>query len=188
MPPPLIPLDADAAARGDRDGVADWLREHHQPPVRTHAGSPARNCRATAIGAGRRSLDARRFQLGVVAVFAALAVLPAAIGVYGMMAYSVAQRRVELGVRLALGAAPRSVLMLVLGRAVRLGVGGLVLAVPLAWLAGSALRSFLYGVTPLDPAAFTVTVLVMFSVAVGAAALPAIRASRLDPGSAFRHE
>lgn len=134
------------------------------------------------------SLDARRFQLSVVAVFASLAVLLAAIGVYGVMAYSVAQRRVELGVRLALGAAPRSVLMLVLGRAVRLGVGGVALAVPLAWLAGSALRSFLYGVTPLDPQAFAVTALVMFSVAVGAAALPAIRASRLDPGVALRHE
>jgi ABC-type antimicrobial peptide transport system permease subunit len=134
------------------------------------------------------SLDARRFQLLVVSVFAGLAVLLAAIGVYGVMAYSVAQRRVELGVRLALGAAPARVLLLVIGRAVRLGIGGVVLAVPVAWLAGAALRSFLYGVTPLDPQVFAATALVMFSVAICAAAIPAIRASRLDPGTALRHE
>jgi predicted permease len=134
------------------------------------------------------SLDTRRFQLMVVAVFAGLAVLLAAIGVYGVMAYSVAQRRVEIGVRLALGAAPRRVLLLVMGRAIRLGLGGVVLALPIGWLTGAALRSFLYGVTPLDPQVFVTTALVMFSVAVGAAAVPAIRASRVDPGAALRHE
>ena len=134
------------------------------------------------------SLDARRFQLMVVVVFAGLAVLLAAIGVYGVMAYSVAQRRVEIGVRLALGAAPRRVLLLVIGRAVRLGLGGVALALPMGWLTGAALRSFLYGVTPLDPQVFVTTALVMFCVAVGAAAVPAIRASRLDPGAALRHE
>jgi putative ABC transport system permease protein len=134
------------------------------------------------------SLDARRFQLMVVAVFAGLAVLLAAIGVYGVMAYSVAQRRVEIGVRLALGAAPRAVLLLVIGRAIWLGLGGVVLALPMGWLTGAALRSFLFGVTPLDPQVFVATTLVMFCVAVGAAALPAIRASRLDPGATLRHE
>jgi putative ABC transport system permease protein len=134
------------------------------------------------------SLDARRFQLMVVGVFAGLAVLLAAIGVYGVMAYSVAQRRIELGVRLALGAAPVKVLLLVIGRAVRLGVAGVLLAVPVGWLTGAALHSFLYGVTPLDMQVFATTALVMFSVAVGAAAVPAIRASRLDPGAALRHE
>jgi len=134
------------------------------------------------------SLDARRFQLMVVAVFAGLAVLLAAIGVYGVMAYSVAQRRVEIGVRLALGAAPRMVLLLVIGRAIWLGLGGVVLALPMGWLTGAALRSFLYGVTPLDPQVFVTTALVMFFVAAGAAAVPAIRASRLDPGAALRHE
>ena len=135
------------------------------------------------------SLDTRRFQLMVVAVFAGLAVLLAAIGMYGVMAYSVAQRRVEIGVRLALGAAPRMVrAFLVIGRAIRLGLGGVVLALPMGWLTGAALRSFLFGVTPLDPQVFVTTALVMFSVAVGAAAVPAIRASRLDPGAALRHE
>jgi len=105
-----------------------------------------------------------------------------------VMAYSVAQRRVEIGVRLALGAAPRRVLLLVIGRAVRLGLGGVALALPMGWLTGAALRSFLYGVTPLDPQVFVTTALVMFCVAVGAAAVPAIRASRLDPGAALRHE
>jgi putative ABC transport system permease protein len=76
----------------------------------------------------------------------------------------------------------------VIGRAVRLGLGGVALALPMGWLTGAALRSFLYGVTPLDPQVFVTTALVMFCVAVGAAAVPAIRASRLDPGAALRHE
>ena len=134
------------------------------------------------------SLDARRFQVNVVAVFAALAVLLAGIGIYGVMAYSVAQRRAELGVRLALGANPNELLLLVIGRAIRLGVAGLVLAVPIGWLAGIAVRSFWYGVTPLDPRVFALTSVVTFLVAVAGAAVPALRASRLEPVAALRHE
>ena len=134
------------------------------------------------------SLDARRFQVNVVAVFAVLAVVLAGIGIYGLMAYSVAQRRAELGVRLALGANPNGLLLVVIGRAVRLGVGGLALAVPIGWLAGIAVRSFLYGVTPLDPRVFALTAVVTFLVAVAGAAIPALRASRLEPMAAIRHE
>ncbi|HUR35041.1 MAG TPA: ABC transporter permease [Vicinamibacterales bacterium] len=134
------------------------------------------------------SLDARRFQLSVVAVFAGLAVLLAGIGVYGVMSYSVVQRRAELGVRLALGAAPVGVLLLVIRRAAQLGLAGLVLALPLAWLGGSTLRSFLFGVTPFEPRVMILTAGVTFCVAVAAAAVPAFRASRLEPVTALRHE
>jgi putative ABC transport system permease protein len=134
------------------------------------------------------SLEARRFQLNVVALFALAALLLAAIGIYGVMAYSVIQRRPELGVRLALGASPRTLLSLVIGGAVRLGLAGLAVAIPVVWLAGSAVRSFLYGVTPLDPRAAALTAAVTFGVAVAAAAVPAFRASRLEPATALRHE
>jgi ABC-type lipoprotein release transport system permease subunit len=134
------------------------------------------------------SLYSRRFQLNVVAMFAALAVLLAGIGIYGLMAYSVAQRRGELGMRLALGAHPRSLVLLVIGRAVRLGLLGLALAMPVGWIAGRAVRSFLYGVTPLDPQVFALTAAVTFVVALAGAAIPALRASQLEPLAALRHE
>jgi ABC-type antimicrobial peptide transport system permease subunit len=134
------------------------------------------------------SLEPRRFQLAVIGLFAALAVLLAGIGVYGVMAYSVAQRRGELGVRLALGATPRTLLMLVMGRAFRLGLAGLAAAIPIGWLAGSGVRSFLYGVTPFDPQALALTALVTVLVALTAAAVPALRASRLEPIAALKHE
>ncbi len=134
------------------------------------------------------SLEARRFQLTVVALFAATALALAAIGVFGVMAYAVAQRRGELGVRLALGAHPRTLLLLVIRRAVWLGILGLGAAVPLAWLAGSSIRTLLYGVSPLDPAALAITAGVMLLTAVSASTIPAIRASRLQPAVALRHE
>lgn len=134
------------------------------------------------------SLEARRFQLNIVATFALLAVLLATIGVYGVMAYSVDRRRSELGVRLALGARPRTLVFEVMGRAFRLGLTGLVAAVPIGWFTGTALRSFLFGVSPFDPAALSATAAATLALTVGAAALPAIRASRLDPMRALRHE
>jgi putative ABC transport system permease protein len=134
------------------------------------------------------SLDARRFQLTLIGLFAALAVVLAGVGVYAVMAYSVAQRRGELGVRLALGASPRGLLTLVLGRAFRLGLAGLAVALPLGWLAGSGVRSFLYGVTPFDPGTLALTAAVTLLVACAAAAIPAVRASRLEPLVALRLE
>jgi ABC-type antimicrobial peptide transport system permease subunit len=104
------------------------------------------------------------------------------------MAYSVVQRRGELGVRLALGAPPRTLLLLVMRRALKLGVLGLVAAVPLAWLGGSAMRSVLYGVSPFNPEALGAAAAVMLFVALGAAVIPALRASRLEPLAALRHE
>jgi predicted permease len=135
-----------------------------------------------------QSVAPRRFQLQLVAVFALLTALLSGLGVFGVMAYSVAQRRGEIGIRLALGIPPREILLRVLRDALQITAVGLAIAAPLAWLAGRFLRSFLYGVTPYDPLALTSAVAIIVVTALAAAAAPGFRASRVNPMVALRHE
>jgi putative ABC transport system permease protein len=129
-----------------------------------------------------------RFRMVLVVLFATAATLIATGGIYGLMAYAVTQRRREIGVRMALGAARRDVVRLVLTRALRVVVAGLL--VGLAGAAGVArvLQTFLFGVTPTDPVAFTVVTVVLLAVGLMAAWLPARRAARIDPWAALRAE
>ena len=129
-----------------------------------------------------------RFRTVLVALFAMAATLIATCGIYGLMAYAVTQRRREIGVRMALGAEPRDVLRLVLARALRIVVAGLI--VGLAGAAGvtHVLQTFLFGVTPTDPIAFTIVTLLLLAVGLMAAWLPARRATRIDPCAALRAE
>jgi predicted permease len=129
-----------------------------------------------------------RFRMVLLALFALAATLIATCGIYGLMAYAVSQRRREIGVRMALGADRRDVLRLVLTRALRIVVGGL--AVGLAGAAGvtRVLQTFLFGVTPTDPIAFTIVTLLLMAVGLMAAWLPARRATRIDPCAALRAE
>jgi len=135
-----------------------------------------------------QSVAPRRFQLQLVGVFALLTALLSGLGVFGVMAYSVAQRRGEIGIRLALGIPPRDILVRVLRDAMRITAVGLMIAAPLAWVAGRFLRSFLYGVTPYDPLALAVAVAIIVATALTAAAAPGLRASRVDPLVALRSE
>jgi ABC-type antimicrobial peptide transport system permease subunit len=114
--------------------------------------------------------------------------LIATCGLYGLMAYVVTQRRREIGVRMALGATRRDVLRLVLARALRIVVAGLI--VGLAGAAGvtRVLQTFLFGVTPTDPLVFTIVTLLLLAVGLMAAWLPARRATRIDPWAALRAE
>jgi predicted permease len=136
----------------------------------------------------RDSVAESRFQMLLLAVFASLAVLLAAVGIYGVMSYLVAQRRHEIGVRLALGAVPLDVLRMVLRRGLLLGVSGaaagLVGAVGLTRL----LKSRLYGVSPVDPATFGAVTVLLLLVAVAACWIPARRAATVDPVVALRAE
>jgi putative ABC transport system permease protein len=129
-----------------------------------------------------------RFRAVLVGTFGSLALLLAMVGVFGVLAYSVQQRTRELGVRIALGATPASVIGLVLsgvGRVVALGtVMGLLIAAGL----GQAISSFLFGVQPLDLTTFIVVASVLAITAALAMATPAIRAARVDPVVAFRDE
>ena len=124
----------------------------------------------------------------LVGLFAAAALLLAALGVYGVMAYAVAQRRREIGVRLALGAAPSGVQRLVLGRGVRLAIVGLAVGLVAALALARVIESLLFGVTPFDPATLVVVPLVLGAVALLASWVPARRAMRLDPVSALRED
>jgi predicted permease len=129
-----------------------------------------------------------RFRMVLLVLFAAAATLIATCGLYGLMAYAVTQRRREIGVRMALGATRRDVLRLVLARALRTVSAGVV--VGLAGAAGvtRVLQSFLFGVTPTDPIAFTIVTLLLMAVGLIAAWLPARRATRIDPCAALRAE
>jgi predicted permease len=134
------------------------------------------------------SVATPRFRTLLLGLFAAAGTLIATCGLYGLMAYAVAQRRREIGVRMALGASRRDVVGLVLGRALRIVAAGLV-----AGLAGAAgvtrvLRRFLFEVTPTDPIVYTAVALLLVVVGLLAAWLPARRATRIDPLAALRAE
>jgi predicted permease len=143
---------------------------------------------ATMDEAVAASVAQPRFRMWLLALFAVTATLIATCGIYGLMAYAVTQRRREIGVRMALGATRRDVLRLVLTRALRIVVAGLI--VGLAGAAGvtRVLQTFLFGVTPTDPIAFTIVTLLLMAVALMAAWLPARRATRIDPCAALRAE
>ena len=124
----------------------------------------------------------------LVGLFASAALLLAAIGVYGVMAYTVAQRQREIGVRLALGAAPSGIRRLVLGRGVRLAVAGLAIGLAAAVALGRVIRSLLFGVTPFDATTLVAVPIVLGAMALIASWIPARRAMRLDPVRAMREE
>jgi predicted permease len=129
-----------------------------------------------------------RFRTLLVVLFATAATLIATCGIYGLMAYAVAQRRREIGVRMALGADRGDVLRLVLTRALRIVVAGLVVGLAGAAALTRVLQTFLFGVTPTDPIAFTTVTLLLLAVGLMAAWLPARRATRIDPSTALRAE
>ena len=133
-----------------------------------------------------RSLAEERYRAQLAAGFAASALLLAAIGLYGILARTIRDQRREMGVRLALGAAPARVRRLVIAKALGLVAIGLVPGIPAALLAGRAIASFLYGVTPLSPAVLIVATAVVVVTATVAAAGPAIRAARIDPIETLR--
>jgi len=117
-----------------------------------------------------------------------LAILLATIGLYGIMAYSVARRRNEIGVRIALGAEQGRVVRMVLGEVGRVVIAGVVCGVGLSFAVTRLVKAFLYGVTPTDPTTLAASVLLLVTAGIAAAALPARRAARLDPVAALREE
>jgi ABC-type antimicrobial peptide transport system permease subunit len=120
--------------------------------------------------------------------FGLLALILACVGVYGLLAYGVARRTREIGIRMALGAQRRGVVALILGGAWRPLALGLAIGLPAAWAASRWIQSLLFGLNPTDPVAIVAPVLLLVVVAHVAAYLPARRASRVDPLVALRHE
>lgn len=134
------------------------------------------------------SLAERRLAVWLLGAFAELAILLAAVGIYGVLSYTVARRTREIGVRLALGADPAGVRRMILGETMRLAGAGLAAGVLAAVAFTPFLRGILYGVSAADPAVFGAVVLLLAAVAAGAGYLPARRATRVDPAIALRCE
>jgi predicted permease len=131
---------------------------------------------------------ARRFTMILATAFAAIALVLAAIGVYGVTAYSVASRRREFGVRLALGATRRQVVRLVLGESMHLAIAGLLVGLVGAGIAAALLRTQLYGVTPADSVSYALAIPLLAAAVALAAWLPARRATRISPLESLRAE
>jgi putative ABC transport system permease protein len=134
------------------------------------------------------SIAPRRFNLALVCGFAAVSLLLCLVGVYGVTSYAVNERTREIGVRLALGAAPRQVSAMVLGRAVRLASLGAAIGTAAAFVVSRVLGGLLYAVTPGDPATFISVAAMVMTVAMIASYLPARRAMRTDPLVALRDD
>jgi putative ABC transport system permease protein len=134
------------------------------------------------------SLLRERLMATLSGFFGFLAALLASIGLYGVMAYIVARRRGEIGIRMALGADRANVLKLIGNECGKLLLLGLALGIGFALLASQAVTKLLYGLSPKDPLTITLSVLLLALVALPASLIPAIRASRLDPMKALREE
>jgi ABC-type antimicrobial peptide transport system permease subunit len=134
------------------------------------------------------AFDARRFTLMLFGVFGAVALLITLIGVYGMLSYSVAERRQEIGIRMALGAQPANVLLLVIGQGFRITIFGIVIGLAGAWALTRLMSNLLYGISPTDPITFAVIGFLLLLVALLACWIPARRATRVDPLEALRCE
>jgi putative ABC transport system permease protein len=129
-----------------------------------------------------------RLQTGLLSLFAGLALLLAAVGLYGVLSYTVTQRQREIGVRLALGAQKRNVLSLVIGQGMKLALAGLAIGILSALALTRVIQSLLYGVKSTDPLTFACVSLFLLGVSLLACWLPARRAARLSPLEALKAE
>jgi ABC-type antimicrobial peptide transport system permease subunit len=146
----------------------------------------------SGVGTQSRAIDQtisqERTFAGLCGCFAVLALLIASVGLYGSVAYAVARRTGEIGIRMDLGAQSRRIVWMVLREVVALAAVGLGIGMAVAYSLTRFVASFLFGMQPHDPLALSVSVAVLAGAAVLAGYAPALRASRIDPMAALRHE
>jgi putative ABC transport system permease protein len=135
-----------------------------------------------------RTLTSKRLMMLLLGLFAAVALTLAAVGIYGVMSYAVAQRTSEIGIRMALGAHPRDVLRLVVGQGMLLAISGLVLGLAASYWLTRVLEALLFGVSATDGGTFAGVATLLAAVAFLATWIPARRAARVDPLIALRYE
>ena len=121
-------------------------------------------------------------------LFGALGLLLAAIGIYGVMSYTVQQRRHEIGVRMALGASPRTVIAMIVQRGAVLSVAGIAIGLVIALAATGLMQKLLFGVPPHDAVTFATIAVVLAAVGIVAAYVPGLRATHVDPVAVLRGE
>jgi putative ABC transport system permease protein len=175
---PVVYVRSDGAALELRSSVERVLARHD-------ANLPLLNFR-TMVDQAEENIFLERFMSTLAAALAVMATLLAAIGIYGMLSYGVAQRLREIGLRIALGAAPQNVRRMVLKQVGWMAAIGVVIGVSLAMLLGQAGRALLFGLSPTDPLVPAVAVLALLTVVFVAAYWPARRAAHVDPVTALR--
>jgi ABC-type antimicrobial peptide transport system permease subunit len=168
----------------DPEAVVTAVRNAIQSVDRTAAVAQV----ATMQDVIGKSLASPRFYMLLLGAFAAVAMILALAGLYGMLSYAVAQRTRELGIRIALGASEKRVVRLVVGEGTRLVIAGTVIGLVAGFALTRLMTSLLYGVSPLDVRAWGLAVVAMLGSGVLATMLPANRAARADPVVAMRAE
>jgi putative ABC transport system permease protein len=136
----------------------------------------------------RNSVSTRRISFIVMGAFSGLALVLAAIGIYGVISYSVAQRAHEIGIRVALGARPGDVLRMVLGQGAKIAAAGVVIGIVASFVLTRLMTNLLYNVSPADPVTFAVVTVLLALIALIASWIPARRTLRVDPIAALRRE
>jgi len=180
----IAPRDLVLRTKGDAASVTSAVR---QAVWSVDKDQPVTNVR-TMDQVFAAAISQERFQALLLGLFAALALILACVGLYGVISYSVAQRTHEIGVRMALGARPRDVLRLVLRQGMGLTIVGLVVGIAVGLLATRVLSDMLFGVTARDPLTFVGVPALLLLVAFLACYIPARRATRIDPLVALRYE
>jgi putative ABC transport system permease protein len=168
----------------DAAGLTGAVKDH---VWRVDGQIPVTNTR-TMVEVMGASVDARRFEMLLFVIFAAVAMLLAAVGIYGVMSYTVTQRTREIGVRIALGARSRDVIRMVVGRGMLLTSIGAAAGLALSLALTRLISGMLFGVGAKDPLTFASVSLLLAGVALLACYIPARRAARVDPMVALRAE
>jgi predicted permease len=168
----------------DPAAIAEQVREQVQSVDPTLPVSGAQTLNETVSA----SVAAKRFAMQMVALFALTALMLAGLGIYGVISYLVSERTQEIGIRLALGAERRSILRMVLRQGLGLAIAGAALGIVCALIVSRLMAGVLYGVRPTDPATFAEVAVLLVLVALFACYVPAMRATRVDPMVALRHE